>query len=72
MSFGYVQFFILAAFLAFTIWGIIDAVSRPSSDWKRTGHSKVVWVVLQVVFGTLGTVLYVIIVRSALIRVRGG
>jgi hypothetical protein len=50
------------ATLAVTIWGIVDAASRPDWAWQRSGQNKVLWVVLQVVgiFVCLGWVLSIV------------
>lgn len=48
--------------LALTIWGIVDAASRPDWAWQRSGQNKVLWVVLQVVglFVCLGWILSIV------------
>jgi uncharacterized membrane protein len=48
--------------LALTIWGVVDAASRPDQAWQRSGQSKVLWVVLQVVglFVCLGWILSIV------------
>jgi neutral amino acid transport system ATP-binding protein len=49
-----------------TISGIIDAIATPGERWKEAGHSKLLWVVLQLLIGLIGTVLYFVIVRPKL------
>jgi hypothetical protein len=54
------------ATLAVTIWGIVDAASRPDWAWQRAGQNKVLWVVLQVVgiFVCLGWILSIVYLAS--------
>ncbi|HEY8524050.1 MAG TPA: DUF2516 family protein [Acidimicrobiales bacterium] len=48
--------------LALTIWGIVDAASRPDWAWQRSGQNKVLWVALQVIglFVCLGWILSIV------------
>jgi Protein of unknown function (DUF2516) len=52
--------------LALSIWGIVDAASRPEWAWQRAGQSKVLWIVLQVVgiFVCLGWILSIVYLAS--------
>jgi hypothetical protein len=45
------------------LWGLIDASVRPSVAFRQAGSSKALWVVLQVVFGFLGAVVYLTLIR---------
>ncbi len=43
--------------------GIVDALRFDDDAWARSGHRRSHWIVLQVVLGALGTVLYAATVR---------
>ena len=62
---------VLAA-VAVNLWGLIDAARRPSDDWDAAKHNKVLWIVLQLVFGLVGTVAYAALVRPQLVRAQYG
>jgi len=51
---------------AFTIWGIVDAATRADDQWARASQNKILWVVLQVVLGFIGTLIYVFAIRPKL------
>ena len=59
---------ILVVFLltALPIWGIMDAALHPDQAWTAADQNKLVWIVVQVVLWTIGTVAYLIIVRPKL------
>ena len=59
---------IVLAVVAFWLWPLVDAVSRPESQWQRADQSKIVWVMLIIFLGLLGSVLYLAIARPALTR----
>jgi hypothetical protein len=69
MNVGLVELVVLAVFVGFPVWGIIDAANRPRNDWDRAHQSKVLWIVLQVVFGAFGAAIYFAAVRPKLARV---
>jgi hypothetical protein len=59
--------------LALSIWGIVDAASRPDSAWEQSGQSKVLWIVLQAVliFGCVGwivSLVYLLAIRPQVAR----
>jgi hypothetical protein len=66
MRFGAPGVLIGLATLAVSIWGIVDAASRPDWAWQRSGQNKVLWVVLQVVgiFVCLGWILSIVYLAS--------
>lgn len=47
---------------------LIDAVKRPDLEWVQADQSKVVYVLLMVFLGLLGTIIYVLAARPALQR----
>jgi hypothetical protein len=55
--------FLLLAFIVLPIWGIVDAAVRPDALWAATGQSKILWIILQVVLGTLGALIYFAAIR---------
>jgi uncharacterized membrane protein len=58
---------ILLAGFVFPIWGIIDAAVKPEPVWTATGQSKVLWIILQIVLGALGTIIYFVAIRPKLV-----
>jgi branched-chain amino acid transport system ATP-binding protein len=55
----------IAAFLV-TISGIIDVLLTPGARWKAIGSSKALWVIIQLLIGLIGTILYFVIIRPKL------
>lgn len=58
-----------AAALALFVWWLlvlIQALRVPDHDWEAAGQSKILWVLVMVLLGVLGTILYVLIARPAL------
>lgn len=58
-----VLFLVMAALW---IWSLVDALRIPDQRWSTTGENKILWVVLIVVLGILGSILYVLIPRKRL------
>lgn len=54
----------------FALWVsvLVQALRIPDSQWEAADQSKVVYVLLMVLLGVLGTVLYWIVARPALRR----
>jgi hypothetical protein len=48
------------------IWSLVDALRIPDQRWAAAGENKVLWVVLIVVLGLLGSLLYVLMPRKKL------
>ena len=67
----------LAAF-ALTIWGIVDAATRPDAAWAAIGQNKVLWIVLMVVLallcglGWIVALIYLLSIRPKLAAAQGG
>ncbi len=59
------------ALFAIWIWGLVDAATRPDWLYQRTGSSKVLWVILIVVLGIVGSAIYLMAVRPKLVSVQG-
>ena len=49
------------------IWGIVDAATKPDHLWTATGQNKVLWIVLQIVLGALGAIIYFAAIRPKLV-----
>lgn len=59
--------------LALMIWGVADAASRPDWAWQRSGQSKALWIVLQVVglfvcLGWILSIVYLAAIRPQVMR----
>jgi hypothetical protein len=78
MNVGGTEYLIIGLIpLAVTIWGIVDAASRPDWAWQRSGQSKVLWVVLQVVgifvcLGWIISIVYLAAIRPQIARNQQG
>ena len=49
---------------------LVDALRVPDPVWERAGQSKLMWVLVVVLAGVLGALLYAVMARPALARVR--
>jgi hypothetical protein len=67
---GVVLVFVLVGlvFSALWIWSLVDALVIPDQRWIAAGQSKLLWVLLIVLLGLLGSLLYVVMPRPALRR----
>lgn len=54
--------------MAVWLWGLIDAARRPDAEFTAAGQSKVLWIVLCVVLGTIGSAIYLLAIRPKLTR----
>ncbi|MFA5892332.1 MAG: PLDc N-terminal domain-containing protein [Actinomycetota bacterium] len=59
----------LIAMGALPIWGIIDAAVRPESLWQGANQNKVVWILVQIFLGVIGSIVYFSAIRPKLKRV---
>ncbi|NNL68475.1 MAG: hypothetical protein HKO70_00760, partial [Acidimicrobiia bacterium] len=48
------------------IWSIIDAVQRPDAQWERAGQTKLVWILILIFLGFLGSLIYLFAARPQL------
>jgi hypothetical protein len=55
---------------AFWVWALVDLLRRPDAQWEVAGQSKVVWLLVLVLAGTLGALLYVLMARPNLRRLQ--
>ncbi len=58
----------LAVIAAFVWWLVvlIEALKTPSSQWSAAGQNQILYVVMMVLLGIIGTILYIAIARPAL------
>jgi hypothetical protein len=54
------------AILGLSIWGLVDALVRPTAAWRSAGRSKVFWVVVQILLAPLASIAYLLVVRREL------
>ena len=59
-----------AVVTALWIWSLVDALRISDRRWATAGQSKLLWVLLIVFLGVVGSALYVAIPRPALGRLR--
>lgn len=52
------------------LWSLVDALRISDESWASAGQNKLLWVLLIVFLGVVGSVLYVAIPRPALGRPR--
>ncbi|GAA3513938.1 hypothetical protein GCM10022234_05910 [Aeromicrobium panaciterrae] len=57
---------IAVALFAWWLLMLIEALKTPAAQWKAAGQSQVVYVILMVVLGVIGTILYIAVPRSQL------
>lgn len=58
--------FVLLMFMVFPVWGIVDAATKPDSTWAAAEQNKIVWVLIQIFLGALGTAIYFLAIRPKL------
>ena len=61
----------LAAFV-FWVWSLVDAIQRPDGDWEQAGQTKLVWILVIVFTGALGSFIYLLVARPSLEEVKRG
>ena len=52
------------------LWALIDALQRPDSDWRSADQSKIVWILVIVLVGIIGSLIYLVVARPRLNEVR--
>ena len=53
-------------FSAIALWGIVDAIAKPSPLWTRVDRSKAAWITLLICMLAVTSVLYAATVRQEL------
>jgi hypothetical protein len=61
---GPAEVIFLVAMVAVPLIGIIDALLIPSSAFKSAGRSKRFWILIQILLGYLGAVIYFAAIRA--------
>jgi len=61
----FVLLFMLLGFGLFIV-ALVDLVKRPPDAWKAAGHNQLVWVLVVLIVGFVGPLLYLTIARPAL------
>lgn len=56
-------FFILVLPFILWVYVLVDALKLPSSNWDVAGENRTLWIVLIVVLGLLGALLYWLLPR---------
>lgn len=57
---------IVVAVFVWWLVELIDALRTPREQWERAGQSQLVYVMLMVFLGIVGTILYVAVARPVL------
>jgi hypothetical protein len=68
MSVVVLVFLVAIVFSGLWIWSLVDSLVIPDQQWSVAGQSKLLWVLLIVFLGLLGSLLYVVMARPALSR----
>ncbi len=58
------------ASLVLWVWALVDAVRRPTSEWDAAAQNQLLWVVVIVVTGAIGALIYLFVARPQLQRAR--
>lgn len=52
------------------VWALVDSINRPDWVYQQAGTSKVPWIVLVIVLGSLGALIYLLAIRPRLVQVQ--
>lgn len=61
----------LAGF-AFWVWSLVDAIQRPDPEWERAGQNKLIWILVLIFVGFIGSFIYLVVARPQLEAARDG
>ena len=50
----------------FWVWALVDALRRSDAEWVRADQSKLVWILVMIFLGVLGSLIYLMVARPAL------
>jgi hypothetical protein len=56
--------------LALLVWALVDLVRRPEVEWITAGQDRMVWVLIVILVGFVGPILYLLVARSRLDQAR--
>ncbi len=54
-------------FSLIALWGIVDAIAKPTQLWTRVERSKAAWVALLICMPCVATILYAATIRQELV-----
>jgi Phospholipase_D-nuclease N-terminal len=60
---------LLLGLMVLWLGSLVDALRRPDAQWKAAGQNKILYVVLILLLGWLGALIYAAVPRRALKRV---
>jgi hypothetical protein len=75
MAIGFVFLFILVFGLGgfvLWIWALVDAVQRSDADWEQAGQNKLVWILILIFLGLIGSLIYLFVARPQLEEIKRG
>jgi hypothetical protein len=49
--------------LGFQVWGIVDVVRRPDHQWRAIGQEKMLWLLVVLLAGLPGVIVYLAIAK---------
>jgi hypothetical protein len=52
------------------VWAALDAAVKPDPSWHAAGQSKVVWVLISLFLGVVGSLVYVVAIRPKVVAAR--
>ncbi len=74
MAFSVFGILVVGVFLAATalwIFTLVESLQIPDHTWQAAGQNKLLWVLLIVFLGFLGSILYMVIPRPSLKAISG-
>ena len=61
---------IAIAGFVFWIWSLVDAIQRPDAEWEQAGQNKLVWILVLIFIGFIGSIIYLLVARPSLEEVK--
>ena len=52
------------------VWTLVDAVQRSDADWEQAGQNRLVWILILIFLGFIGSLLYLFAARPQLEEVK--
>ena len=59
--------FVLLLLGGFPIWAALDAAVKTEASWSSAGQSKLLWVIISLVLGVVGSLVYVVAIRPKVV-----
>jgi len=69
MNAGLLVAIVAVVAIALFLWWLlvlIEALRTPTSQWKAAGQNQIVYIVLMVLVGLVGTIVYIVVARPQL------